>query len=150
MSWVHQSIYAAGGDHIPDTWSAFQRQTNIQSVLHLQPGAPAEFRGPPAGGFLWLDLAGEAGADLETRWLAAEFLSSALKRGDLAMIHSSLNLHRTRWALVAYLIYAGMSIPATMRAVEKRPWLAPYHTERRTWEDFERLVESRRDETEQR
>lgn len=144
MSWVHRNIYAAGGDHIPETWKTFQRQTNIQAVLHMRPEGPAEFRGPPVDRFLWLDLSAESGAGLETRWLAAEFLSSALRRDELAMIHSSLNFHRTRWALVAYLIYSGGSIPASIRAVEKRPWLAPYHTERRGWEDFERLVERRR------
>jgi hypothetical protein len=146
MSWVQSRIYAAGGDHIPSTWATFRDQTGIQAVLHLRPEAPTVFRGGPPRAFLWLDIEAETDADLEARWLAARYLSSCLAQGYRAMIHSSLTLHRTRWALASYLLYEGWTIASTMREVEKPPWLSPYHTEAPMWAAFEKMVESRKAE----
>lgn len=143
MSWVQARIYAAGGAHIPDTWAVFRDQTDIQAVLHLRPDRPTVFRGGPPMVFLWLDVEAEQEADLEARWLVARYLSYCLAKGYRAMIHSSLTLHRTRWALAAYLLYEGWTLAATMRELEKPPWLAPYHTDEETWSAFQRLVERR-------
>jgi hypothetical protein len=144
MSWVQSRIYAAGGDHIPGTWAAFRDQTDIEAVLHLRPGRPTVFRGRPPRVFLWLDIETEDDADLEARWLAGSYLSYCLAQGYRAMIHSSLTLHRTRWALTAYLLYEGWTLSATMREVEKPPWLAPYHTQAGTWAAFQGLVKARK------
>jgi hypothetical protein len=49
MAWVEDRIYAAGGDHIPDTWGEFSGQAKITAVVHLHPGGRAFFRESGAG-----------------------------------------------------------------------------------------------------
>ncbi|OGO19800.1 MAG: hypothetical protein A2Z14_08250 [Chloroflexi bacterium RBG_16_48_8] len=144
MTWVHDQIYAAGGEHLPSTWASFVNQTGVTAVLHLRPVSPASFHGPLPRGFLWMDLADESQAGLEERWLAASFIGENLEKGRRILLHSSLRRHRVRWAYVSYLIWMGRSVRASLREVEEKPWLAPYHTDERIWEDFRQFVKTPR------
>lgn len=136
-------IFAAGGDHIPNHWDDFAGQTGIAAVLHVRPGRPAPFVGLPPERFLWIGLASEGEADLETRWLAGRFVTGCLEEGARVLLHGSESRHLVRWAYVAHLICSGRTVPAALHAGETRPWLAPYPTDRRAWESFAGLVESR-------
>ena len=140
MTWVHDQIYVAGGDHIPSTWASFVNQTGISAVLHLRPEKPTTFRGPMPDSFLWMDLVDESRAGLEDRWLAGSFIGENVENGLRILLHSSLRLHRVRWTYVSYLIWRGGSVRASLREVEKKPWLAPYRTEEEAWEDFKGFV----------
>lgn len=140
VTWVHDRIFAAGGDHIPDTWQEFSRQTGIDAVLHLRPGMPAAFRGVAPRSFLWLDLDGEGQVDDSARWLAACFLKECLGQGQAVLLHCSLGRHRGRWAFVAYRIATGRSTQAALREAAQRPWMGPYHTDPSAWEAFESRV----------
>jgi hypothetical protein len=144
MAWVHDQIYVAGGEYLPSHWVDFVDQTNVRAVLHLRPGSPAIFKGPPPEGFLWMDVEDEEQAGLQERWLAASFIAAHLEKGVRVLLHSSLRRHRVRWAYVAYMIWNGRSVRASLREVEEKPWLSPYHTERKVWEDFKQYVEVRR------
>lgn len=143
MTWVHDQLYAAGGDHIPSTWDDFAQQTGVTAVLHLRPSMPQVFRGGPPQAFLWLDVADEDRANLEIRWLAGEFLRACLERGMRVLLHSSLGRHRTRWAYVAYCIRVGQKPEVVLRRAAERPWLAPYHTDVDQWEAFAALARGR-------
>lgn len=143
LAWVDDRIFAAGGDHIPTHWDEFAGQTGIAAVLHVRPGRPAAFVGSPPERFLWIGVASEDEADLEARWLAGRFVLSCLDGGGRVVLHGSQSRHRVRWAYVAYLICAGRPVAAALHAGEVRPWLAPYPTDRESWEDFARYVESR-------
>lgn len=136
MGWVHDRIFAAGGGHIPRNWASFADQTKIQSVLHLNPGRPQPFLGPPPRAFLWLAVSREEQADLATCLLAARFLGERLRSGDSLLIHSTLGRHRTRWAYVAYLIWNGRGVESALRQAEEPPWQAPYRTDREAWWTF--------------
>jgi hypothetical protein len=140
MTWVHEGIYAAGGEYLPSTWAEFSDQTGIRAVLHLCPGRPATFRGRAPEGFLWLPVEDEKQASLDDRLLAGRFVASCRERGLRVLLHSSLGRHRTRWAYVAYEICAGSRLKTVLRRAASRPWLAPYHTDEATWEAFTRLV----------
>jgi hypothetical protein len=140
VTWVHDQIFAAGGDHIPDTWQEFSRQTGIEAVLHLRPGLPATFQGVPPRSFLWIDLSGEDQVDDPTRWLAACFLRESMGHGQAVLIHSSLGRHRGRWAFVAYRIVTGRSAQTALQEAAQRPWMSPYHTDPTAWEEFEKRV----------
>jgi hypothetical protein len=142
MTWVHDGIFAAGGKHIPETWSEFADQTGVTAVLHLAPDRPTCFLGPPPEAFLWMDIADEMQADLDDRFLAAHFINDCLKAGHRVMIHSSLGRHRTRWVYVAFCILSGRSLRATLRRAAERPWLSPYHTDTGTWQAFGEIVSS--------
>ncbi len=144
MTWVHDQIYAAGGEHLPMTWRSFANQTGVTAVLHLRPVSPAAFHGSFPESFLWLDLADENQAGLEERWLVASFIDEVLKSGRRMLLHSSLRRHRVRWAYVSYLIWTGRSVRASLREVEERPWLAPYRTDKKVWEDFKQFVNTHR------
>ncbi|MEW6568868.1 MAG: hypothetical protein AB1449_12020 [Chloroflexota bacterium] len=144
MTWVHDGIYAGGGDHIPVAWGSFADQTGIQAVVHLRRGAPAEFGGPPPAAFLWLNLDGEEEAGVEERWLAGNFVAEQLAAGRKVLLHSSRARHRTRWVYVAYQVCVGRQLRAALRQAAQRPWLSPYYTDRAVWEDFSRAVASRR------
>jgi hypothetical protein len=141
LTWVHDQIYAAGGDHLPSNWASFVDQTGITSVLHLRPDSPASFLGPCPESFLWLDLADESQAGLEERWLAASFIFENLKNGRSILLHSSLRRHRVRWAYVSYLIRIGRSVRASLKEVEEKPWLAPYRTDVEIWNEFKGYVD---------
>lgn len=143
MTWVHNQIYAAGGGHIPRTWNDFAGQTGVTAVLHLRPTRPAAFCGQPPLAFLWLNVAEEGSADLETRWLAGQFLLSCVRLGQRVLLHSSIGRHRTRWAFVAYGICAGRSVQAALRSAAKRPWLSPYPTDEALWLSFADMVRER-------
>jgi len=91
-----------------------------------------------------MDVADESQAGLEERWLAASFIKENLEKGERILLHSSLRRHRVRWAYVSYLIWMGKSVRASIKEVEKRPWLAPYHTDLKAWDDFKQYVETRR------
>ncbi|HEX9681030.1 MAG TPA: hypothetical protein VGA32_06220 [Anaerolineales bacterium] len=136
-------IFAAGGDHIPMHWDEFAGQTGVTAVLHLRPGRPAAFLGLPPESFLWIGVASEGEADLETRWLAGRFVLGGLEAGGRVLLHGSQGRHRVRWAYVAHMICAGRPVAAAVHAAEVRPWLSPYPTDRRAWEEFARLVEAR-------
>ena len=140
MTWVDDQIFAAGGEHVPRTWADFSAQTGIRAVLHLSPGSPARFDGPAPEALLWLAVSDEMDLNLEDRILAGRYTWDCIQRGWKVLLHSSLGLHRVRWAYVAYRIIAGQTLRATLRQVEKRPWLAPYHTDLQAWEAFSREI----------
>jgi hypothetical protein len=144
LAWIHDQIYAAGGDHIPSTWASFVKQTGVTAVLHLCPISPTSFQGPFPKSFLWMALADESEAGLEERWLAASFIGRNLESGQRMLLHSSLRRHRVRWAYVSYLIWMGRSVRASIRVVEEKPWLAPYRTDERAWEEFKQFVKIQR------
>jgi hypothetical protein len=136
MTWVDDHVFAAGGAHIPAAWQAFSGQTGIRVVLHLRPQAPELFRGPPPQGWLWLDVADEVQVGPEQRRQAGQFIQAWVAAGERVLLHSSLGRHRVRWAYVAYRICSGESVQAALRSAERRPWQAPYHTDRQAWEAF--------------
>jgi len=136
MTWVDDRVYAAGGSHLPVHWHEFSRQTGIRVVLHLRPQAPEPFRGPAPMGWLWMDIADEALAGPEARLQAGRFVQGWVAAGEPVLLHSSLGLHRVRWAYVAYRICNGQTARAALRSAEQRPWQAPYHTDRLAWEAF--------------
>lgn len=136
MTWVHDQIYAAGGNHIPSTWDAFMNQTGVSAIVHLKPDSPELFAGPVPGQFLWMDVADETQAGINERLLVALYLNDCIARGIRILLHSSLGLHRTRWAYVAFSIVAGRSVKSALRMAAEPPWLAPYHTDREIWDEF--------------
>lgn len=144
MTWVHEQIYAGGGDHIPGSWESFADQSGIKAVVHLRAGSPAAFRGRPPEAFLWLSLEEEDEAGVEDRWLAGRFVAERVGAGDKVLLHSSLGRHRTRWVYVAYQICTGRQVRAALREAAQRPWLGPYHTDRALWETFAQAVRTRR------
>jgi hypothetical protein len=136
LTWVHDQIFAAGGEHIPNTWREFSEQTGVNAVLHMRPGQPAVFIGHPPEFFLWLDLEHEDQVGLTERKLAGIYLDQMLMQGRRVLLHSSLGRHRTRWAFVAYCIRAGHSARAALRRAADRPWLSPYHTDEEAWQAY--------------
>lgn len=142
MTWVHDHIYAAGGEHIPTTWWEFAEQTGVSAVLHMCPDRPAVFIGPPPEVFLWLDLDRETQVGLAERKLAGCFLAEMLLQDRRVLLHSSLGRHRTRWAFVAYCIHSGQSARAALRRAGDRPWLSPYNTDEDAWRAFAELMRS--------
>jgi hypothetical protein len=136
MTWVHERIFAAGGDHIPATWSDFSYQTGIRAVFHQSLGRPSVFEGPAPQAFLWLDLEDETQVGIEQRLLAGRFIRVCLEQGKLVLLHSPLGRHRTRWAYVAFLILSGVSVRAALHRGAEQPWLSPYLTDHDTWEAF--------------
>jgi len=136
MTWVHDRIFAAGGNHIPTTWGDFADQTGVTAVLHLAPDKAASFQGPPPEAFLWLNVGEEAQISEGERHLVGRFLVDCLRAGKRVLLHSSLGRHRTRWAYVAYCISTGQSVRAALRQAAEQPWLSPYHTDVAAWEAF--------------
>ena len=141
MAWVHDRIFAAGGNHLPATWHSFQQQMGITAVLTLNENKPAVFVGPIPKRFLWLDVLEESQAGLEARQLAGAFLSSSVNGGGRVLLHSSHSRHRTRWAFVAFLIYSGKSVAAALRQAAETPWLAPYETDETRWYQLVELLD---------
>ena len=136
VTWVEESIFAGGGDHVPATWGDFAAQTGISGVLHLRPESPAPFQGPPPARFLWLAVSDEADAAADDRWLAGRFVLECLAEGRRVLLHSSLGRHRTRWVYVAYRILTGASLQAALRRAARRPWMDPYRTDESAWATF--------------
>lgn len=136
MTWVHDSIYAAGGDYVSQQWRQFHNATGIEAVLHLSPRRPSTFHGPPPARFLWLDYDDEDQAGLDERWLAGRFIHECLKEDHLVLIHHPQGMHRTRWAFVSYSLMAGKTLIAALHQAQQRPWLSPYHTQKAEWEAF--------------
>lgn len=142
MTWVQDGIYAAGGDSLPAHWADFTTQTGISAILHLRPGAPVRFEGPPPVFFLWLDIDDETNAGYAERLLAASFVQDCLSEGRRVLLHASAGRHRTRWCYVAYRILAGSAPEAAMRRAARPPWLAPYRTDEVAWGAFARQIRS--------
>lgn len=94
--------------------------------------------------FLWMSVEDESQAGIGERRLAAEFVSSCVDQGMRVLLHSSLGRHRVRWAYVAYRIWSGRSLKGVMGEVEKRPWMAPYHTDLAAWEKYAQSVKADR------
>ncbi len=140
MTWVDDYIYAAGGGHIAANWGAFADQTGVTAVLHLRPGAPEPFVGPPPRRFLWLAVEDEAQLDMQCMYLAGVFLADCVAQGRRVLLHSSLGRHRARWAYVAYLMVGGKGWPAARRRAEAKPWLSPYRTDPARWQAFEKWL----------
>lgn len=142
MTWVHDQIFAAGGSHIPRTWSDFSDQTRVTAVLHMNPAAPQPFLGPPPQAFLWLAIEEEDQVDMQTRWLAGRFVQRQLRQGRSVLLHCRAGRHRTRWAYVSYLLLQGKGWQAALRQAEKPPWLAPYRSDREAWRQFAAWLEA--------
>jgi hypothetical protein len=136
LAWVHEHIFAGGGEHIPSTWDKFSSQMDIRAVVHLSNPAPMSFRGEPPPRFLWLDIEDEQNVDHRAQALCGEFVKDALLSGQNVLLHSAHGRHRTRWIYVAYLICAGRQVRSALRMAEEKPWQAPYHTDRAKWSDF--------------
>jgi hypothetical protein len=136
LAWVHEHIFAGGGDHIAATWKQFSTQLDIQAVVHLSYPEPLVFRGHLPEGFLWLDIEEEQQADHAARELCGRFVHESISSGYNVLLHSKHGRHRTRWIYVAYLIYAGKQVRAALTQAEEKPWQAPYHTDRGNWSDF--------------
>ncbi len=144
LTWVHERVFAAGGEQIPQTWDDFAEQTGVTAVLHLRPSRPTRFERRPPLSFLWLDLAEEAQAGMAERRLASRFIEDCLARGQSVLLHSSLGRHRTRWAYVAYAIRAGRAVRTALRQAAEAPWLAPYRTDEDAWERFAQIIRAGR------
>ncbi len=144
MTWVHDRIFAAGGEEIPKTWDSFADQTGVTAVLHLCPFRPIDFRFQPPRVFLWMALADEAEAGVEERLLASRFIDDCLAEGQSVLLHSSLGRHKARWAYVAFCIWSGQTVRAALRRASRAPWLSPYHTDRALWERFAEAVRTQR------
>jgi len=142
LTWVEESIFAAGGQHIPATWADFSDSTSISAVLHLSSGQPQLFLGPPPRRFLWLRIEDEKLAGIEERKLAAEFITVSLSAGEKVLLHSAQGRHRTRWVYVAYSLYVGRRLSRVLREAAEKPWLAPYHTDQETWSAFQEFVKA--------
>ncbi|OGO66923.1 MAG: hypothetical protein A2Z37_05785 [Chloroflexi bacterium RBG_19FT_COMBO_62_14] len=142
MTWVQDGIFAAGGEHLPSKWAEFSDQTGIRAVLHLRPGRPATFQGPPPVRLLWLGIENEAQASSDDRLLAGRFVADCLREGLSVVLHSSLGRHRTRWAYVAYEICVGRQVRYALRRAADRPWLAPYHTDEAVWQRLAETIAS--------
>jgi hypothetical protein len=140
LTWIQDGIYAAGGEHLPKNWASFIEQTGITAVFHLRALSSASFIGPAPTSFLWINLEGEAGAGLEERRLAATFIAENLKMQRRVLLHCSHRRHRIRWAYMAYLIWSGKSIKASLTQVQQKPWLAPYHTDMKIWQEFKEFI----------
>jgi hypothetical protein len=140
MTWVAEGVYAAGGNHIPNTWNEFHNQTGIQAILHLAPQHPQNFVGPSPRYFLWLDIEDESQADLTTRHLVGAFIRTCRERGDTVLLHGALGRHRTRWAYVAYQLTLGRKLETVLREAAEKPWLDPYPTNRDQWLIFYKEV----------
>jgi hypothetical protein len=143
LTWVHQQIYAGGGDHIPIDWEAFRDQTGISAILHLNPVEPVIFQGPAPSAYLWMNIDHEREIDQNNRWQAGTFVQSCVSTDHRVLIHSGRGRHRVRWIYVAYLILSGSSIKGAISEVEEKPWLSPYHTDPREWQKFHQNVKSR-------
>jgi hypothetical protein len=146
MTWVQDGIFAGGGEALPEGWADFAAQTGITAILHLRPGAPANFRGPTPHSFLWLPVSTEGQADVADRLLAGAFVASCMARGERVLLHASLGRHRTRWAFVAYRIWSGALPHAALRQASQPPWLSPYATDEAAWENLARAVRGHRQE----
>jgi hypothetical protein len=146
LTWIHDRIYAAGGEYLPNNWASFVDQTGIVAVLHQKPISPANFIGPTPASFLWMNLEEEVEVGHDERQLAAIFIDENLRFGKSVLIHSSLRLHRIRWTYMAYLIWSGKSVRASLKVVEQKPWLTPYHTDMQGWEDFKEFIAAGRRE----
>ncbi len=120
-------------------------QTGISAILHFNPVSPERFAGSVPEQFLWMDVADETQAGIRERLLAAVFLHRCITQNLRILVHSSLGLHRTRWAYVAYSICAGHSVKAALRTATETPWLAPYHTDQAVWEEFAAACRSESD-----
>jgi hypothetical protein len=144
MTWVHDGIFAGGGETLPENWAAFAAQTGVTAVLHLRPESPAAFRGPSPASFMWMDLTSEAEAALPERIAAATFIDDCLRRGQRVLLHASPGRHRTRWAFVAYRIWSGAGAGRALRQAAEPPWLAPYKTDRAAWEQLAEVVQDLR------
>ena len=140
MTWVEERIFAAGGGHIPADWAGFADSTGVSAILHLSAEGPQAFLGPPPRRFLWLLVEDEKEAELDDRWLVAEFIQTSLEAGERVLLHSAKGRHRTRWAYVAYGLYAGRKLSRVLREAAEKPWLAPYHTDRGMWTAFQERV----------
>lgn len=140
MAWVHERIFAGGGDHIPATWDQFSREMSIQTVIHLSRPKPMVFKGHLPARYLWLDVEQEDELELPTRELCGRFVLEALEARGNVLLHSRHGRHRTRWIYVAYLICAGRQVRAALRLAEEKPWQAPYHTDREAWRQFQHFL----------
>jgi hypothetical protein len=140
LTWVHDRIFAAGGEHIPSTWRDFARQTGVTAVLHMRSDSPAVFHGPPPEILLWLDVENEPQIGFTERLVAGRFLAEMVAENRRILLHSSLGRHRTRWAFVAFCIQTGQSARAALRRAADRPWLSPYHTDENAWHDFSEVL----------
>lgn len=140
LTWVHEQIYAGGGDHIPAEWDSFRDQTGVSAILHLNPVEPVIFQGPIPLAYLWMNIDRESEVGQKDRWEAASFLRICLDADQRVLIHSGRGRHRIRWVLVAYLILAGSTVKGAISQVEEKPWLSPYHTELGEWNRFHQLV----------
>ena len=144
LTWIEQSIYAAGGQHIPAAWADFADSTGIGAILHLSSKGPEPFLGPPPRRFLWLMVEEEKLAGMDDRRSAAEFIKASLAAGEKVLLHSAKGRHRTRWAYVAYGLYVGRRLSRVLREAAEKPWLAPYHTDRDIWNAFQECVRAAR------
>jgi hypothetical protein len=143
LTWVHNNIYAAGGEHIPRDWAAFRDQTGISAILHLSPDQPVVFEGLSPIAYLWMSIDRELNADLLDRWTAGSFLQTCIAADQRVVIHSIMGRHRVRWVYVSYLIMSGKSVKGAISEVEEKPWLTPYHTELEIWQKFSTYVKAR-------
>ena len=136
VAWVNESIFAAGGEHIPNTWREFAELTGITAIVHLAQGKPSQFEGPEPARFLWLEAIEEAQADFQMRFEAGKFVRECILDGQKILLHCPISRHRTRWVYVAYGLVGGRKLAPVLREAAERPWLSPYHTDEAKWEEF--------------
>ena len=126
MTWVTDSIFAAGGDFVVESWGDFQAQTGVSAVITVSADGPAAFREPRPWAALWLPVADEADYTLEQLALGVSFIEAALRAGRKVLLHGPKGVHRTRPLVAGYLISSGKSLARAIREVEEKPWLPPY------------------------
>jgi len=126
MTWVTDSIFAAGGDYVRASWSDFQAQAGVSAVITVSGDGPLAYRDPLPWAALWLPVDDEALYRLDQLALGVRFIQEALAGGRKVLLHGPKGVHRTRPLLAGLLLAEGKSLPPVLRTLEEKPWLPPY------------------------
>lgn len=127
MTWATDHIFVAGGDFVSDYWSEFQGQAGVSAVVTLCPDRPRLYVDPTPWAVLWLPVSDENAYTLDRLTLGVDFIETALAHGRKVLLHGPQGVHRTRPLVAAHLIANGKTVARTIRDLEQKPWLPPYH-----------------------
>ena len=130
MTWVTDAIFAAGGDYVRESWSAFQAQAGVSAIITVAAEGPVAYRDPLPWAALWLPVEDEALFRLDQLALGVHFIQEALAGGRKVLLHGPKGVHRTRPLLAGHLLAEGKSLPRVLRMIEEKPWLPPYKGDR--------------------
>ena len=108
MPWITEQVALAGAEILPENWHELQ-QYHFGAVVNFRSEHQDAFGEPFPQAYLWIPTEDFISPKPEKLLLSSQFIDNAVRSGLKVLVHCRMGIYRSATAIVAYLMYTGLS-----------------------------------------